>query len=161
MKLLKIIQILLLSGSVWELLANNVKSQDIQKPVESTQINSQTTAEIIEITGVKLTETDKGIELILETTAAKKLQILNRSTDKIFITEIPNAQLKLSEENVFKKEKPIAGISEIIVTNKDNNTIQIKVIGESNLPKVELFDSNQALIFSLSPVTTTVQKPTS
>ncbi|MEL6459769.1 MAG: TonB-dependent receptor [Cyanobacteria bacterium J06621_15] len=160
MKLLKIIQILLISGSVWVLLANNVKSQDSQTPVESGQINSQTVTEVVEVTGVKLAETNKGIELIIETTAARKLQVLNRSQGKNFIAEIPNAQLKLSEKNVFSQINPVDGISEVIVTNKDKNSIQIKVVGESNLPKVELFDSNQALIFALSPVTNTVQKPT-
>ena len=39
------------------------------------------------------------------------------------------------------------------------NTVRITAIGKTALPKVELFDSGQGLIFGLVPVTSTAQKP--
>ncbi|MEH2260093.1 AMIN domain-containing protein [Nostoc sp.] len=83
------------------------------------------TSEIIPVTGVKANPTDKGVEVILETTLGEQLQITNRSTSNNFIADIPNAQLCLPNGNgfTFRSEKPLAGIIEITVTNIDSNTI--------------------------------------
>ncbi|MEH2462216.1 TonB-dependent siderophore receptor [Nostoc sp.] len=117
------------------------------------------TSEVIAVTGVKANQTQKGVEVILQTSQGAKLQITNRSTDNNFIADIPNAQLSLANGDRFTycSEKPLAGITEIIVTNINANTIRVTVVGEAGLPTVELFDSNEGLIFALTPVASTTQ----
>jgi iron complex outermembrane recepter protein len=115
--------------------------------------------EVVPITGVKANPTDKGLEVILQTSLAQKLQAINRSTGNNFIADIPNAQLRLPSGDafIFRSEKPIKGITEITVTNFDANTVRIMVMGEAGLPKVELFDSSEGLIFGLMPAATVTQ----
>ncbi|MEH2406598.1 TonB-dependent siderophore receptor [Nostoc sp.] len=117
----------------------------VQSPAPTTQV--------VPITAVKANPTDKGVEVILQTSLGEKLQITNRSADNSFIADIPNAQLRLpnGEAFTFRSDKPIAGITGITVTNFDANTIRVTVTGEVGVPTVELFDSpNEGLIFSVA-----------
>lgn len=125
-----------------------------------TPINSPATpAATITITGVKANPTDKGVEVILETNQGDQLQITNRSEGNNFIADVPNAQLRLSsgEAFTFRSEKPIAGITEITVTNIDSNNIRVMVVGENTLPTVELFDGDEGLIFAVASTTIATQ----
>ncbi|MEO1377181.1 MAG: TonB-dependent receptor, partial [Cyanobacteria bacterium J06635_10] len=113
----------------------------------------------VPITGVKTNSTDKGLEIILQTPQARQLQVVNRSSGNDFIADIPNAQLQQASGDAFKftSEKPTEGITEITVTNLNANTVRIAVKGETALPKVELFDSGEGLIFGLAPAASTAQ----
>ncbi|PIG94152.1 TonB-dependent receptor [Gloeocapsopsis sp. IPPAS B-1203] len=116
---------------------------------------------LVEVTGVEATPTDKGVEVILQTTQGQQLQITNRSADNNFIADIPNAQLRLPSGDgfIFRSENPIEGITEITVTNLDESTIRVTVIGEAGLPTVTLFDSDEGLIFGFTPVVSSAQTP--
>lgn len=108
--------------------------------------------EVVQVTEVKANPTDKGVEVILQTTLGNQLQVVNRSAGNSYIADIPNAQLRLpsGEAFVFRSQKPITGITEITVTNADANTIRVTVTGEAGVPTVELFDSSKSgLIFSV------------
>ena len=74
---------------------------------------------IIQITGVKANPTNKGVEIILETPLGTQLQVTNHSTGNNFIADVSGGQLRLpsGEAFTFRSEKPLAGITEIIVTN--------------------------------------------
>lgn len=120
----------------------------VQSPTPVTAPSS----EIVQVTGVKANPTDKGVEVILQTSKGEQLQIRNRSAGNSFIADIPNAQLRLpnGEAFTFRSQKPIAGITEITVTNQDVDTIRVTVTGEAGVPTVELFDSpDEGLIFSV------------
>ncbi|AFZ30913.1 TonB-dependent siderophore receptor [Gloeocapsa sp. PCC 7428] len=198
MKLKNLLQLLLLTSSVWPWGAVSVTAQEVakldhDKTITSVLRKSRLIREIpqigererpstsaimlvqspaptnpssvqrgvIQVTGVQANPTAQGVEVILQTTQGEQLQITNRSTGNNFIADIPNAQLRLSngEAFIFRSEKPVEGITEITVTNLDANTIRVTVAGETGLPTVELFDSNQGLIFGLTPATTAMQPP--
>ncbi|MCC5601445.1 TonB-dependent receptor [Nostoc sp. CHAB 5714] len=120
-----------------------------------------TTTRVIQITGVKATPTNKGVEVILETTVGAQLQVINRSTSNNFIADIPNAQLRLPNGDgfTFRSEKPLSEIAEITVTNVDANTVRVTVVGEKALPTVELFDDNAGLVFGINSAATAMQPP--
>lgn len=110
-------------------------------------------SEVVQVTAVKANPTDKGVEVILQTSKGQQLQLVNRSSGNNFISDIPNAQLRLPSGDAFtfRSDKPIAGVSEITVTNFDANTIRVRVTGEVNQPVVELFDSpDEGIIFSVA-----------
>ena len=109
---------------------------------------------VTEITGVKVNSISTGIEVILQTSQAEALQVVNKSDANNFIVEIPNAQLRLPLGNSFQQEKPLAGITQITVTNLDAKTVRVTVAGEKALPTVELFDNNVGLVFGISSQTT-------
>ncbi|MEH1838004.1 MAG: TonB-dependent siderophore receptor [Nostoc sp.] len=126
------------------------------------QQNQTPQTEVVQVTSVKANPTNKGVEVILQTSKGQQLQPVNRSTGSNFITDIPNAQLRLpsGEAFTFRSEKPIAGVTQITVTNFDANTIRVTVIGEVGIPTVELFDSpDEGLIFSVGTAASTAQQP--
>ncbi|MEH1836734.1 MAG: TonB-dependent siderophore receptor [Nostoc sp.] len=130
---------------------------EIDHPLTSAEKLVQSpTPELVQITGVKANPTAKGVEIILQTSLGQQLQVINRSTGNNFIADIPNAQLSLStgEAYTFRSEKPLAGITEITVTNLDANTIRVTVTGEASVPVVELSDSpTEGLIFEVASST--------
>ena len=117
----------------------------------------QTQQSIIKITGVKVNSTDKGIEVILETANARNLQPVGKNQGNSLIADIPNAVLDLPDKKDFNVENPVEGISSVSLTQIDTNNIRLTVTGKSSVPKVELFDSKQGLIFALTPTTSTAQ----
>ncbi|MCU0534285.1 MAG: TonB-dependent receptor, partial [Hydrococcus sp. Prado102] len=123
----------------------------LQGGIEGGQENSQN-GQIIPVTDIQLNPTETGIELILQTPpgVAEQLQPNNLSSGNNFIAEIPNAQLQLPDGKPFRQENPTRGISEVSVTNFDTSTIRVIAIGETALPQVELFDSNEGLIFGFT-----------
>jgi iron complex outermembrane receptor protein len=112
---------------------------------------------IIQITGVELRQTDKELEVILETTGSDQLQPVTKSERNNFIADIPNAQLNLPSGSEFRQENPVDGITGVTVTNVDANTIRVTVTGKASLPKVELFDSDEGLIFGVAVTATAPQ----
>ncbi|MEH1981575.1 MAG: TonB-dependent siderophore receptor [Nostoc sp.] len=133
--------------------------------VQSSTQQTAPASEVVQVTSVKANPTAKGLEIILQTSKGEQLQLVNRSAGSNFITDIPNAQLRLpsGEAFTFRSEKPIAGVTQIIVTNFDTNTIRVTVTGEASVPTVELFDSpDEGLIFSVAstaPSTMSQQPP--
>ncbi|MEH2238950.1 TonB-dependent siderophore receptor [Nostoc sp.] len=129
----------------------------VQSP---TPPNTQQT-EVVQVTSVKANPTTKGVEVILQTSKGQQLQLVNRSAGSNFITDIPNAQLRLpsGEAFIFRSDKPVKGVTQITVTNFNANTIRVTVIGEASVPTVELFDSpDEGLIFSVASAASTTQQ---
>ncbi|MCF2149921.1 TonB-dependent receptor [Desmonostoc muscorum LEGE 12446] len=135
----------------------------VQSPTPTNPPNPEQTSgdQVIPITGVKANPTQTGVEVILETPLGEQLQVTNRSTDKNFIADIPNAQLRLPNGDafIFRSEKPVAGITEITATNVDANTVRVTVVGENALPTVELFDDNTGLVFGVTSAPATATQP--
>ncbi|MGH2413607.1 MAG: TonB-dependent receptor plug domain-containing protein, partial [Microcystaceae cyanobacterium] len=131
-----------------------------QMLVQSPTPQAPPTSEIVQVTGVKANPTKKGVEVILQTSKGQQLQITNRSAGNSFIADIPNAQLRLPSGDTFtfRSDKPIAGVTEITVTNFDANTIRVSVTSEAGVPQVELFDSpDEGLIFSVASAAPSTQ----
>ncbi|MDZ4877056.1 MAG: Vitamin B12 transporter BtuB [Chroococcidiopsis cubana SAG 39.79] len=140
---------------------NLPRLSELERPITSAQTLVQspapvpapeTASAIMQVTAVKANPTDKGVEVILQTTLGEQLPVVNRSAGNSYIADIPNAQLRLpsGEAFVFRSRKPITGITEITVTNADANTIRVTVTGEAGVPTVELFDSpEEGLIFGV------------
>ncbi|YAF95599.1 MAG: TonB-dependent receptor domain-containing protein [Nodularia sp. CChRGM 3473] len=114
---------------------------------------------IITVTGIQVNATDQGIEVILATSQAEALQPITKIEANSYIADIPNAVLTLPEGNDFSSENPVTGIASVNVTQADANTIRVTVTGDSEVPTVELFDSNEGLIFGFTPVASTTQAP--
>ncbi|WP_414550670.1 TonB-dependent siderophore receptor [Anabaena sp. CCY 0017] len=147
-----------------------VLAEENQKPIDKTsQLNNieQSATSIgqllaqsmIQVTGVNLQATDTGLEVILVTNQSDQLQLTNQSEGNSYIIDIPNAQLSLPNGDVVSQENPTAGITEVTVTNLDANTIRLTVTGEASAPQVELFDSDEGLIFGVISTVSTTQTP--
>ncbi|MEH2286251.1 TonB-dependent siderophore receptor [Nostoc sp.] len=131
----------------------------VQSPTPNNLLNQG--GEVVQVTGVKANPTNQGVEIILQTTKGQQLQVTNRSAGNSFIADVPNAQLRLpsGEAFTFRSTKPIAGITEITVSNFDVSTIRVTVIGEGSVPTVELSDSpDEGIIFSVASAASRAQQ---
>jgi iron complex outermembrane receptor protein len=124
----------------------------VQTPTNTPNPEQRSGDQVVAIRSVKANPTEKGVEMILETAEGDKLQVVNRSTGNNFIADITGGQLRLlnGDAFTFRSEKPIAGITEITVTNVDASTVRVTVVGEKALPAVELFDDDAGLIFAVA-----------
>ena len=113
---------------------------------------NSTPASLVQVTAIELKQTENGIEIILETPAGEQLQVLPRIDGNTYIADIPNTQLNLQGGNTFRQDNPTEGITAVTVTNGNANSIRVTVTGSSGVPTAELFDSDEGLIFSLTPV---------
>ncbi|WP_335136182.1 TonB-dependent siderophore receptor [Nostoc sp.] len=146
-------------SSVQELNRSARTVKEWQAQIE--QQNQTPQIEVVQVTQVKANPTSKGVEVILQTSRGQELQPKNRSSGNNFIADVPNAQLRLpsGEAFTFRSTSPIAGVSEITVTNFDANTIRVTVIGEASVPTVELYDSaNEGIIFSVATAASIAQQ---
>ncbi|MEH2184028.1 TonB-dependent receptor domain-containing protein [Nostoc sp.] len=143
-------------------IANIPSIRELKLPLTSAEMLVQSPiSEAVQVTGVKANPTDKGVEIILQTTRGEQLQLVNRSAGNSFIVDVPNAQLRLPSGDAFtfRSQKPLAGITEITVTNFDANTIRVIVQGEASVPVVELYDSpNEGLVFSVASAVPSMQQ---
>ncbi len=142
---------------------NIIQLSEIEQVSQNAEllVQSPVSSEVIQVTGVQANPIDKGVEVILQTIQGEQLQVTNRSVENNFIADIPNAQLRLPNGDAFtfRSEKPIAGITEITVTNIDAKTVRVTVVGEKALPTVELFDDNAGLVFGITTAATAQQPP--
>ncbi|MEH2466270.1 TonB-dependent siderophore receptor [Nostoc sp.] len=140
--------------------ARTVKEWFAQIEQQNPPVQNQV-SEVVQVTSVKVNPTSLGVEVILQTSLGRQLQVVNRSSGNNFIANIPNAQLRLpsGEAFTFRSTKPIAGVGEITVTNFDATTIRVSVTGETGIPQVELFDSpNEGIIFSVATAASIAQQ---
>ncbi|WP_392435747.1 TonB-dependent receptor plug domain-containing protein [Chlorogloeopsis fritschii PCC 9212] len=114
---------------------------------------------VVKVTGVKVNSTDKGIEVILESTQTEALKPVIKSEENNYIADIPNAVLALPEGKEFSVANPMPGIVSVSVIQADANTVRVTVTGEVGLPTAELFDSDEGLVFELAPVAEATQPP--
>ncbi|MEH1845504.1 MAG: AMIN domain-containing protein [Nostoc sp.] len=88
----------------WVMQSNKVRSQPApianipqlsELKLPATNASKLLSQAPIQITGVKINTTDKGLEVILQTSQSEQLQVVNQSSGNSFIVDIPNAQLML------------------------------------------------------------------
>ncbi|MEA5565539.1 TonB-dependent receptor domain-containing protein, partial [Anabaena sp. UHCC 0399] len=164
-KLQQLVWIATLSGILVTIpaIAEEIKSSSTQEKTDNlnpaSKVKQLLAQSPIVIPQVRLQSTDKGLDIILETNQSDKLQSVVKSEGNNYIVDIPNTQLRLPNGDTFRQEKPTAGITEVIVTNLDANTVRVTVTGETGAPQVELFDGDEGLVFGVVPTVTTTQTP--
>lgn len=120
---------------------------------------SQIAQSLVEITAVRLNQTETGLEVVLETPQGEILQPVTLTLGNTYIANIPNAILALPQGE-FRADNPTSGITRVRVTQTTTNSIRVTVTGETALPTVELYDSpNEGLIFSFTPGASAAQTP--
>ena len=125
-------------------------------------------ANAIQVSAIRLQQTAKGLEIILETKDGQLPQVFTSSFRNTFVANIPNTQLALPQGKNFRQENPIPGIAAISLTQQGANSIRAIVTGTSGLPKVNVGRSDasgglrqRSLVLNLTPAAeTTAQKPT-
>ncbi|AFZ33131.1 TonB-dependent siderophore receptor [Gloeocapsa sp. PCC 7428] len=141
------------STSSQEVLALNEFEQPATTLDEWRDQIAQTT--IVPITGIRLSATDAGVEVILETADGQLSEPSTSVVDNTLIVEIPNAVLALPEGDEFQQTSPAEGIALVSVTRLPNNRVRVAITGANAPPTTEVRMEAQRLLLSVAPGTET------
>lgn len=106
-------------------------------------------SEIIQVTGVRLNPTAKGLELIWETSSGKPLQISTSRQGNILIADVQNAKLALPNGKEFRADNPAKGISTIAIRQFSTNSIRVSITGTEAIPTAQINQSTNTLTLSI------------
>jgi type IV pilus assembly protein PilQ len=91
-------------------------------------------AQITQVSDVKLNPVDGGISVVLKTSSGSRPQVFTTKRGKTLVSDIINAQLRLSKGNSFRQENPAPGIASVEVAQLDANSIRVIVTGSNDAP---------------------------
>jgi iron complex outermembrane recepter protein len=110
-------------------------------------------AERVEITNVRLEQTEAGLSLVLET-AGKSLEIpAANPVGNALIADIPNATIA---EN-FEQTEPVAGIARVEVTGLPGDRVRVAITGTDAPPVAEISSAAEGLAFVVTVGTATAE----
>jgi iron complex outermembrane recepter protein len=92
----------------------------------------------VRVTGVKVNQTTTGVEVILETPQTATLEPTATTTGNTTTSTVPNAVLALPDGKEYRVENPVAGITSVMVTQSNANTIRVSVTGATAVPTVQV-----------------------
>ena len=126
----------------------------------SVLVSTPVSAQIAEVTGVRLNPTPGGVEVILETKDGKPLQAFSASYGQTFFADVITSKLRLPGGNAFRADNPAPGIASVTVAPLDGNSIRVTVIGETGVPTAQVNAAERGLVLSLRPTSgTTATRP--
>jgi type IV pilus assembly protein PilQ len=100
-----------------------------------------------QVTSVRLDNSGGELQLTLETKAgAERPQVFTVSRGNDLVADIVNTQLSLNKGDSFRQADPIPGISSVVVSQLDANSVRVTVSGTSSPPASQVLQSNQDLI---------------
>ncbi|PIG93429.1 TonB-dependent siderophore receptor [Gloeocapsopsis sp. IPPAS B-1203] len=122
---------------------------DIAQPAKTVEQWLSQTPSVIEVTGVSVSATDFGLDVILDTSA--ELAPVTSVIGNTLIADIPNAVLALPNAQDFQQIDPVAEIASVSVTNLPNNYVRVAITGVDAPPTAEVRTQAQSLILSVTP----------
>lgn len=91
-------------------------------------------AQSTQITGVKLSPSDSGVNLVLEADAGERAQVFTTKRGNTLVADIINSQLRLPEGNSFRQDAPAPGIASVAVNQLDANSVRVVITGSNGTP---------------------------
>ncbi len=112
---------------------------------------AQIEASLVQINGVRLEETETGLQVVLETADGTLTTPTTVATGNALTAEIPNAVLVLPEGNAFEAPNPAPGISRVSVTSVLGDQVRVEIAGTGAPPTAEITSSASDLTFEVTP----------
>ena len=112
---------------------------------------AQIEASLVQITGVRLEETETGLQVVLETADGTLTTPTTMAVGNALTAEIPNAVLVLPEGNAFEVVNPAPGISRVSVTSVSGDQVRVEIAGTDAPPTAEITSSASGLTFAVIP----------
>jgi len=97
-----------------------------------------------QVTAVRLNKSGGELQLTLETKAgAERPQVFTVSRGNDLVTDIVNTQLSLNAGEGFRQENPMPGITSVVVSQSDGNSVRVTVSGASSPPTGQVIQNTQ------------------
>jgi len=95
-----------------------------------------------QVTAVRINPSESELKLVLETQAGDKSpEIYTASRGNDLVADIVNTQLSLREGDSFRQENPMPGITSVLVSQVDANSVRVTVSGSQNPPTGQVLQS--------------------
>jgi type IV pilus assembly protein PilQ len=107
-------------------------------------------AQASQVTGVRLSPTDRGVDVVLQTQDGDRPQVFTVSRGNALIADVVNTQLRLPEGNGFLQNNPIPGISSVVVNQLDGNSVRVTVNGEAGAPVGQINQTDAGVVLSFA-----------
>ncbi|MEM9093125.1 MAG: TonB-dependent receptor plug domain-containing protein, partial [Cyanobacteria bacterium P01_F01_bin.53] len=104
-----------------------------------------------QITGVRLEETEAGLQVILETADSELATPTTTVSGNALIAEISNAVLLLSEGDEFQQFEPTEEISLVQVSELPDDRVQVVITGADAAPTAAVSTTAAGLTLSVTP----------
>ena len=112
---------------------------------------AQIEASLVQITEVRVEETETGLQVVLETAEGDLATPTITVSGNAAISEIPDAVLALPKGDSFEKFSPAEGIALVQVTALAGNRVQVAITGTEAVPDVEVGTEAAGLTLSVVP----------
>lgn len=106
---------------------------------------------VVEVTGIRVSQTETGLELILETREGEIPPPSSSVVGNAWILDIPNAVLVLPGGNEFQAVSPADGIAFVSVSNVPDQRIRVAITGSDGPPAQEVRAIPQGLVLGVAP----------
>jgi iron complex outermembrane recepter protein len=112
------------------------------------------------VTGVEVKQTDRGLELILQTVAgSERLVPLILPEGNDLVIDILDATLAFAIRNGVEEVNPTEGINKITVNKIDDSSIRVRISGAKNAPSAEIIPGSNLVLSVTSEGAITGQAP--
>ncbi|WP_238393159.1 TonB-dependent siderophore receptor [Myxacorys almedinensis] len=128
----------------WEQPATSVKQWVSQIQAQ------QNTQAFVQITGVQVNPSERGLEVVLQTTdnlATPATSVVGNA----LVADIPNAVLALPNGNEFRATQPFEGIDSVTVTQVNATSVRVSVTGNNATPTADVTLRVGELAYRLNP----------
>lgn len=117
-------------------------------------------AQVAQITAVQLKPNSNRVDLILESTSSRPLQVFTTRYRQTLIADIVNAQLQLPQGRTFRQDNPSETIAAVTVAPLGNNSVRVTIVGKAGLPTAQVIQNTSAgLVLSVAGAATTATTP--
>jgi iron complex outermembrane receptor protein len=113
-------------------------------------------AQGIAVTNIQVQQTDRGLELILESPTGKQPETFRTTYGETLIIDLINTQL---QGEGFLEENPAPGIASIEVIQQYANTVRVKLVGTETVPTAEVMTSGERIALNVNTEMTTAEEP--
>lgn len=104
-----------------------------------------------QVTGVQVNPTEGGVEVILQTRSGDRPQIFTINRGNALVADITNTQLQLPQGSGFLRNNPADGISSVVLTQLDANSVRLTVTGNPAAPTGQINQRRDGIAFSFTP----------
>ncbi|MEM7061871.1 MAG: TonB-dependent receptor [Cyanobacteria bacterium P01_B01_bin.77] len=146
----KFLLLLLLAG-VWTAIteAALARTQRQEPPLT----NAVAQAPSIQVTAVRLEQTETDLQIILETAGGELTTPTTSVSGDALIAEFPNAILTLPTREDFEQFEPAEGIAFVQVTTLSTDQVQVVVTGTDSPPTAAITSTPTSLTLGITPGT--------
>ena len=141
----------LTDGSATPIDISTVRHGEAQPPATTVEEwLAQIEASLVQITNVRVEETEAGLQIVLETAEGELAAPTTQTVGNALIADIPNAVLALPGGDSFEAFGPAEGIALVSVTNEPGDRVRVAITGTDAPPIAEVDASGLAVTLGVA-----------